>query len=82
MKDTEKFQPWTAKQERFGKVFIKKIAKWQTKVYELSNGRLWSKFLGVHCAILTTIGKKTGDSVEVKTPKGERYYEVLSIAYK
>jgi transcription elongation factor GreA len=28
------------------------------------------------------IGKKVGDSVEVKTPKGERYYEVLKIVYK
>jgi len=27
------------------------------------------------------IGKKVGDSVEVKTPKGERSYEVLSIEY-
>ncbi len=28
------------------------------------------------------IGKKTGDSVEVVTPKGKKSYEVLSIAYK
>lgn len=27
------------------------------------------------------IGKKVGDSVEVKTPKGDRSYEVLHIAY-
>lgn len=27
------------------------------------------------------IGKKHGDSVEVHTPRGLRYYEVLSIAY-
>lgn len=28
------------------------------------------------------IGKQSGDSVEVKTPSGERYYEVLNVAYK
>lgn len=27
------------------------------------------------------IGKKTGDSVEVKTPKGERYYEILAVKF-
>lgn len=27
------------------------------------------------------IGKKSGDSVEVKTPKGERYYEVLEVTF-
>lgn len=28
------------------------------------------------------IGKKVGDSVEVKTPKGERSYEILHIEYR
>ena len=28
------------------------------------------------------IGKKQGDSVEVNTPKGPRFYEILSISYK
>lgn len=28
------------------------------------------------------IGKKVGDSVEVVTPKGTRYYEVLKVVYK
>ena len=28
------------------------------------------------------IGKKVGDSVEVKTPKGERSYEVIHIEYR
>ncbi len=27
------------------------------------------------------IGKSVGDSVEVKTPAGERYYEILSVKY-
>lgn len=65
-KDYKNMQPWSAKQEKFGKFFIKKIGKWQTKVYELTNGRLWNKFLGVPCAILTTTGKKTG--LPRKTP--------------
>ena len=28
------------------------------------------------------MGKKVGDTVEVKTPGGERYYEILEISYK
>jgi len=28
------------------------------------------------------IGKDEGDSVEVKTPGGEKYYEILSVTYK
>ncbi len=28
------------------------------------------------------IGKEEGDSIEVKTPGGEKYYEILSISYK
>ena len=28
------------------------------------------------------IGKDEGDSIEVKTPGGEKYYEILSISYK
>ena len=59
-------KPWTAKEEKFGKFFIKRIGKWQTSVYEMSGGRLWNKFLGVPCAILTTTGAKTGQ--QRKTP--------------
>lgn len=54
-------EPWSAGQERFGKWFIKRIGKWQTFVYELTGGRLWSRFLGVECAILTTTGRKSGE---------------------
>ncbi|CAH0991953.1 Deazaflavin-dependent nitroreductase [Sinobacterium norvegicum] len=56
----ESIKPWSAGQERFGKWFIKRIGKWQTFVYELTGGRLWSRFLGVECAILTTTGRKSG----------------------
>lgn len=59
-------KPWTAKQEKFGKLFIKKIARWQTKVYELTGGKLWHTFLGAPCAILTTTGRKSGQ--QRKTP--------------
>ncbi|NRB38661.1 MAG: nitroreductase family deazaflavin-dependent oxidoreductase [Pseudomonadales bacterium] len=65
-KDYESMPPWTAKQEKIGKRFIKSIAKWQTKVYELTGGRLWNTFLGCKCAILTTTGAKTG--LPRKTP--------------
>lgn len=65
-KDYDNMGPWSEKQEKFGKWFIKKIGKSQTKVYELSNGRLWNTFLGAPCAILTTIGRKTGE--KRKTP--------------
>ena len=65
-KDYENMKPWTDSQERFGKWFIKKIGKAQTSVYELSAGRLWNKFLGADCAILSTIGNKSG--LPRKTP--------------
>ena len=54
------FKPYTDRQERFGVWFIKNIGSWQTRVYELSGGRVWHKFLGVECAILTTTGHKSG----------------------
>jgi deazaflavin-dependent oxidoreductase (nitroreductase family) len=66
MTKEKEYQPWSAKQEAFGKFFIKRIGKWQTAVYEATGGRLWNKFLGVHCAILTTTGRKTGEAR--KTP--------------
>ncbi|MCK5880901.1 MAG: nitroreductase family deazaflavin-dependent oxidoreductase [Sinobacterium sp.] len=65
-KDLGNIKPWSSKQEKFGKAFIKKIAGWQVKVYELTNGRLWNTFLGAPCAVLTTTGRKSG--LERKTP--------------
>ncbi|NRA41796.1 MAG: nitroreductase family deazaflavin-dependent oxidoreductase [Pseudomonadales bacterium] len=55
------YKPWSAGQEKFGKRFIKRIGKWQTFVYEKTNGKLWNTFLGAPCAILTTIGRKSGE---------------------
>ena len=65
-KDYENMGPWTEREEKFGKWFIKKIGKYQTKVFELTNGKIWNTFLGAPCAILTTIGRKSGEAR--KTP--------------
>jgi deazaflavin-dependent oxidoreductase (nitroreductase family) len=61
MTQNKSFAPWSEKQERMGKFIIKKIGKWQTAVYEATGGRLWNKFLGAQVAILTTIGRKSGE---------------------
>ena len=60
MESTPTFKPYTSGQEKFGEWFIKRFGHWQTRVYEWSGGRLWHKFLGVECAILTTTGRKSG----------------------
>ena len=65
-KNYDDIGPWSDRQERFGKWLIKKIGKAQTFVYEKTGGRLWNRFLGAPCAILTTTGKKTG--LPRKTP--------------
>jgi len=56
----ENFNPYTQGQERFGEWFIKNVGRWQTRVYEATGGRVWNRFLGVQCAILTTTGRKSG----------------------
>ncbi|MBK6509833.1 MAG: nitroreductase family deazaflavin-dependent oxidoreductase [Haliea sp.] len=53
-------QPYTQKQEKFGSWIISKVGRWQTTVYELTGGRLWNTFLGGPVAILTTVGRKSG----------------------
>ena len=57
---TEEVKPFTAKQEKFGRFFIKNIGSWQVRVYEWSNGRLWNTFLGSQVAIFSINGRKTG----------------------
>ena len=57
---TDNIQPYTERQEKFGSWLINRIGRWQTRVYELTGGRLWNKFLGSPVAILTTVGRKTG----------------------
>lgn len=55
------FKPYSEKEEQFGTWLIKKIGKLQVAVYRATGGRLFNKFLGVHCAILTSIGHKSGE---------------------
>ena len=57
---TDEIKPYSEGQEKFGSWAINKLGRWQTKVYELTGGRLWNKFLGAPVAILTTLGRKTG----------------------
>ena len=39
---------------------INNLGRWQTRVYELTGGRLWNKVLGSPVAILSVIGRKSG----------------------
>ncbi|MGF1475389.1 MAG: transcription elongation factor GreA [Geminicoccaceae bacterium] len=44
---------------------------------EIENGRL-----SIHSPVAQAlIGKEAGDSVEVTTPRGTRYFEILDVAY-
>ncbi len=52
--------PYTEKQEKFGTALIKFFGSLQVKVYRLSGGRLMNKFLGAPVAILTHVGRKSG----------------------
>lgn len=54
-------KPFTPGQEKFGEWFIKRIGSMQVWVYEKTNGRLWNTFLGGQVAILTTLGRKSGE---------------------
>ena len=40
---------------------IKNYGRFQVRLYELSGGRLANHFMGCHCAILTTTGRKSGE---------------------
>lgn len=62
-KPVERFTPG---QERFGTSLIKRIGSLQTLVYELTGGRVWNTFRGGQVAILTVIGRKSGQAR--KTP--------------
>lgn len=57
---TEKIQPYSQKQEKYGSWIISKVGRWQTTIYELTGGRLWNTFLGGPVAILTTVGRRSG----------------------
>jgi deazaflavin-dependent oxidoreductase (nitroreductase family) len=54
-------KPYTQKQEKFGKFFVKKLGKLQVWLYRASGGRLANKFLhDAPVALLTTVGRKSG----------------------
>ena len=59
MSDTIK--PYSARQEKFGTWIINRLGRWQTRVYEMTGGRVWNKFLGSPVAILSVIGRKSGE---------------------
>lgn len=54
-------QRFTPGQEKFGTSVIRRIGSLQTLVYELSGGRVWNTFRGGQVAILTVIGRKSGE---------------------
>ena len=37
---TEKIQPYSQKQEKYGSWIISKVGRWQATIYELTGGRL------------------------------------------
>jgi deazaflavin-dependent oxidoreductase (nitroreductase family) len=82
MTQAEDFKPYTPGQERFGEWFIKRIGSWQTRVYELTGGRVWNKFLGVQCAILTTTGRKSGQPRKTPLLYLQRGEQVVMVASK
>lgn len=76
------FRPYSEAQEKFGLWFIKHYGRWQTRVYEWTGGRVWHKFLGVECAILTTVGRKSGEPRKSPLLYLRRGDEVVMVASK
>ena len=56
----DEIKPFTEGQEKFGSWIISRVGRWQTFVYELTGGRLWNTFLGGPVAILSVVGRKSG----------------------
>lgn len=57
---TKAIKPYSPFQEWIGIKLIKNYGSFQTWLYEVSGGRLANQFMGCDCAILTTIGRKSG----------------------
>lgn len=57
---TDDIKPYSPGQEKFGSWVISRVGRLQTRVYELTGGRLWNTFLGGPVAILTVVGRKSG----------------------
>jgi deazaflavin-dependent oxidoreductase (nitroreductase family) len=55
-------KPWSARQERFGRRFIRVVGKFNIWLYRKSSGRLGAKMPGSDAPIclLTTTGRKSG----------------------
>ncbi len=55
-------KPWSARQERFGRRFIRLVGKFNIWLYRKSNGRLGAKLPGSDAPIclLTTTGRRSG----------------------
>ncbi len=51
---------FTEGQERFGKGFIRLLARMQVPVYRLTGGRLWATFNGGPVALFTMKGRRSG----------------------
>lgn len=76
------FKPYSARQEKFGEWFIKKIGAMQVWVYEKTHGKLWNTFLGGPVAILTTMGRKSGEPRKTPLLYLEVGDEVVMVASK
>lgn len=55
-------KPYNDKQVRRGNAVIKRMSRWNTALYQKTNGRLGGKFLrGAPVCLLTTTGRKSGE---------------------
>ncbi|MEM9255809.1 MAG: nitroreductase/quinone reductase family protein [Pseudomonadota bacterium] len=54
-------KPYTEGQEKFGTWLINRIGRWQTSVYELTGGKVWNTFRGGPVAILSVVGRRSGE---------------------
>ena len=82
MTSKPEFTPYTERQERFGEWFIKNLGRMQVRVYEWTGGRVWNRFLGAPCAILTTTGRRSGKRRKVPLLFMEDGDRVVMVASK
>ncbi len=75
-------QPFTPGQEKFGSWLIARLGRWQASVYELTGGRVWNTFLGGPVAVLTVVGRKTGNVRKVPLLYLKQGEEVVMTASK
>ncbi len=53
-------KPYTARQERFGRRFVRVASKWNIWLYRKTNGRMGAKLRAAPVCLLTTTGRRTG----------------------